>query len=178
METLSLRGRDFTSIALSDEYKAQDSYPFTETGGAARFLSFIKDELIPMIDLEFRTIQTDRALAGFSLGASFALYAMFGTALLFQRIIAVSTGIDSILEMEKQYSQKHASLPVKLNVSIEHPEDNPAFNEWLKNVKNFVDALSTRYTELDARFRVFEGIDHSQVGSVGFAHALKDIYAK
>jgi predicted alpha/beta superfamily hydrolase len=178
METLGLRGRDLTPIELSDEEKAQDAYPFAETGGAAQFLSFIKEELVPMIDREFRTIQTDRTLAGFSLGATFALYAMFGTAQLFQRIIAVSAGIDSIVEIEKQYSQKHDSLPIKLNLSMEHPEDKPAFNEWLQNVKTFIEQISNRYTNLEARFRVFEGIDHSQVGSVGFAYALKDIYAK
>jgi predicted alpha/beta superfamily hydrolase len=178
METFGLRGRDLTPIELSDEYKAQATYPFTETGGADKFLSFIKDELIPIIDREFRTIQTDRALAGFSLGATFALYAMFGAPLLFQRIIAVSTGIDSIVDIEKLYAQNHDSLPVKLNLSIEHPEDNPGFNEWRDTVKNFVEQLSSRYTELEARFRVFEGSDHSQVASIGFAYGLKDIYAK
>ena len=46
-------------------------------GGARAFLSFIKEELIPVVDTRYRTNPSDRALSGASYAGLFTLYALF-----------------------------------------------------------------------------------------------------
>ncbi len=62
------------------------------TGRADRFFAFLEDELVPRIDLAYRTEPTERVLIGHSLGGLFALYAFFhvedGAAPLFTHVIA------------------------------------------------------------------------------------------
>ncbi len=46
------------------------------SGGARRFLTYLKDELIPLIDGRYRTDPTDRGLGGHSLSGLFTTYAL------------------------------------------------------------------------------------------------------
>lgn len=76
------------------EYHASRSRDYTPTnveatlpgsGGAGKFLQFIKTELIPMIDARYRTDPTDRALGGHSLGGLFTTYALLNEPTVFKR---------------------------------------------------------------------------------------------
>lgn len=71
------RMRDFTPAAVS----GFEPPPGT-TGGAARFLSFLGDELLPSIDRSYRTAPM-RVLIGHSLGGLFALHAIANRPALF-----------------------------------------------------------------------------------------------
>ena len=79
-QVAALRSRDLTPI-VDRQREAQDAkelkVPRVRTGGARRFLQFIRTELIPVIEGEFRTNSTDRVLAGHSYGGLFVLYALF-----------------------------------------------------------------------------------------------------
>ena len=66
----SLRNRDYTFPQAAP----RDSFPIS--GGADRFLAFIKTELAPFIDKTYRTDTADRSLMGHSLGGYFTLFAM------------------------------------------------------------------------------------------------------
>ncbi len=57
------------------------------TGGAPDFLRFIAEELIPLIDLNYRVSIDDRAIYGYSMGGLFVLYALFRQPSLFRRYI-------------------------------------------------------------------------------------------
>jgi pimeloyl-ACP methyl ester carboxylesterase len=48
-----------------------------KTGGGGKFLSFLKQELIPLIDQTYRADPNGRVLVGHSYGGLFALYALF-----------------------------------------------------------------------------------------------------
>ncbi len=78
------RTRDFTpTVNAGDEQYWEgvlrkmtgDTTLQVETGGASRFLSFICDELIPYIDSEYPVSKEDRALAGYSSGGLFTMFA-------------------------------------------------------------------------------------------------------
>ncbi|HEX2616061.1 MAG TPA: alpha/beta hydrolase-fold protein, partial [Flavobacteriales bacterium] len=62
----TLRERDYV-------YPAHDSMRMS--GGGERFLRFLTDELVPFVDQRFPGGNTQRVLAGHSLGGYFALYA-------------------------------------------------------------------------------------------------------
>jgi hypothetical protein len=102
--------------------RSRDLVPFPSDwssfppGGAA-FLAFIEQELMPFVAAHYRVDPSDRTLAGFSLGAIFALYALFQKPGLFHRIVAAD-GFDArILDLEEAWSRAHSTLPVKLFVA-------------------------------------------------------------
>ena len=66
----SLRSRDYTYPIAIPEYEMSLS------GGADKFLSFIKDELMADIDNKYQVDKTRRILMGHSLGGYFVLYAL------------------------------------------------------------------------------------------------------
>lgn len=63
------RGRDY--ITTFDDGKP---------GGAANFLAFVKQELIPSLDRQYRIDPTRRVLSGHSLGGFMSLHELFTTA--------------------------------------------------------------------------------------------------
>ncbi|MFN0179247.1 MAG: alpha/beta hydrolase [Gemmatimonadales bacterium] len=75
-------------------YHAHRSRDYTPTnvetalpgsGGARAFLSYLEDELIPLIDRRYRTDPTDRGLGGHSLGGLFTTYALLTEPTRFRR---------------------------------------------------------------------------------------------
>jgi predicted alpha/beta superfamily hydrolase len=65
----SLRTRDYTYPLAIPEYEMSVS------GGADKFLSFISNELIPLIDKKYKTDSSKRIVMGHSLGGYFTTYA-------------------------------------------------------------------------------------------------------
>ena len=82
------RARDFLPPWLS--FRRRDGNPFT--GGADRFLRFLRDELIPRIDRDYRT-EAPRLLVGHSLGAIFVCYSLGAAPTLFAGRFAHSPAI-------------------------------------------------------------------------------------
>lgn len=175
MDTLALRGRDLTPIELPPEQKAGDGYPFEETGGASRFLSFLAHELIPFIDQNFRTDPNNRALLGWSLGGAFVLYTLFEQPDLFKRLIAVSPSID-MLNRDNQFKES-LPLPVKLYWGIEAPADNLQILKEIELHRQFVTDIRERNHEgLEVHFQIYEGEDHFSIGIIGSIHGLRAVY--
>lgn len=82
------RARDFLPPWLS--FRRRDGSPFT--GGADRFLRFLRDELVPRIDRDYRT-SAPRLLVGHSLGAIFVCYSLSAAPALFDGRFAHSPAI-------------------------------------------------------------------------------------
>lgn len=178
MDTLSLRGRDLTLRELMPEEKEGSPYPWEETGKGPQFYAFLRDEVIPTIDRDFRTQPNDRALAGWSSGATFALYTMFQAPLLFHRILSISGGPSEIIqEAEVSFSSRETSLPVKLFLCSERPHDTPEVNAWIQEIDQWINRIQGRnYSGFRAHFKVIENADHGQVVPIGLAYGLIDIY--
>lgn len=82
------RARDFLPPALS--FPRRDGTRFT--GGADRFLRFLRDELAPRIDRDYRTA-APRLLVGHSLGAIFACWSLAAAPAAFQARFAHSPAV-------------------------------------------------------------------------------------
>lgn len=82
------RARDFLPPFLS--FTRRDGSPFT--GGADRFLRFLRDELVPRIEREYRTTRP-RLLVGHSLGAIFVCYSLTAAPAFFDARFAHSPAI-------------------------------------------------------------------------------------
>jgi predicted alpha/beta superfamily hydrolase len=86
----SLRMRDYTFPRA----RSSDSLPVS--GGGANFYRFIKEELVPYIDGQYRTDPRHRTLMGHSFGGYFALYALLqdtGSQALFTHYVAASPSL-------------------------------------------------------------------------------------
>jgi|SRR5579859_828256 len=122
-QIVALRTRDLTPVVDRNTEEYWEKYlkmDHVQTGGAKQFLQFIKSELIPMIESEFRVSPTDRVLAGHSYGGLFVLYALFHQPRLFNGYVAGSPSLgygDKVtFEHESQFASTHKSLPVKLYI--------------------------------------------------------------
>jgi predicted alpha/beta superfamily hydrolase len=67
----SLRARDYTPSALIKE--------LPQSGGAEKFLSFMKEELFPFVERNYRADKNDRTLMGCSFGGLFTIRFVFTT---------------------------------------------------------------------------------------------------
>lgn len=82
------RARDFLPPTL--RFARRDGTPFT--GGADRFLRFLRDELVPRVERDYRTA-APRLLVGHSLGAIFVCYSLMAAPGFFDARFAHSPAI-------------------------------------------------------------------------------------
>ncbi|PSK93140.1 alpha/beta hydrolase-fold protein [Taibaiella chishuiensis] len=114
------RKKDFTPVhSLLFEGKTDSS--LATTGGGKNFLNFIKDELIPYIDTNYRT-QPYRILSGHSLGGLFTIYCKIAAPKLFQSQIVISPAIYGgnmvILGQFSRFLEEHSRLQGYLSLSL------------------------------------------------------------
>ena len=162
-----LRRRDFTPTKEGNNPVG---------GGAGKFLSFIKNELIPFIDSKFKTKPGDRTLMGCSLGGLFTIYALFNETGLFNRYILTSPAIGwnngVISTYEKKYSEEGADIPVKVSMAVGGYEDVNAFQKFVDNLKE------KNYKGLDLNSFVIDGIGHSGGKAEGYTRGLQFVFSK
>jgi uncharacterized protein len=130
------------------------------SGGAAGFLAFIKEELFPFIQGNYRTDPSQRVLLGSSFGGTFTLYAMFTEPTLFSGYVASSPAVVYgdlfAFQQEAGYAKIHQDLPVRLFLSVGEVED------LAQPVQQFMRIIRERgYTGLEMETRVIEGERHS-----------------
>jgi predicted alpha/beta superfamily hydrolase len=147
-----------------------------QSGGAPKFLAFIKNELIPFIESKYRAANNDRTLMGSSYGGLFTLYAMFHETATFQRYVLTSPalGFDNgvTYTYEKDYAARNRQLPAKLFMAIGGFEGVPEF-------QGFVDRLKTRnYDGLQLESRVLEGMGHSGGKAEGYTRGLQSVFSR
>lgn len=131
--TNTKRGRDMTPSTPEDQQPGN-------FGGADKFLSFIKDELIPQIDKKYRTNEV-RTLAGHSLAGLFTLYTLLEQPDLFQAYIAQSPWLlfdeGKITQQFESKLNNMKSLPVMVFMSIgNEPGLAPLYQRLEKVFKN------------------------------------------
>jgi predicted alpha/beta superfamily hydrolase len=158
---MALRARDFTPTKTSNE---------ANSGGAAAFLDFLEQELIPFVDRTWRTVPTDRGLLGHSYGGLFAIYALEQRPRLFQRIVAASPALDwdgRLLLTAARGRLRKLPAPVRLDLSAGDENDTTASTTAFAKI---LDELKP--AGLDYRFTVYRGENHNSVRLVSFPAGL------
>ena len=136
--------------------------PQKGSGDGAKFLKFIKTEVIPLTESNYRVDTTRRILGGHSLGGLFTLYAMFEEPSLFWGYLCGSPAIpwdnDYVVKQEAQYFEKHKDLPVRLFMAAGGSE------QLMAPGLNFARTLASRnYNGLHWDGRIVEGEGHAGV---------------
>ncbi len=125
---------------------------------AGPFLDFIRDELIPIIDADYRTDPSARGIIGHSYGGDFVLYALFHAPETFSRYLAGSPNFTRATAWERVYAVNHTTLPARVLLSIGERDEAGSTEEALGD---FVEALESRgYEGLELTTMVFPGATH------------------
>lgn len=177
-QVMHLRMRDFLPEASEwGEKFMQEHFPIPNhigSGGAAHFLQFIHQELVPMIESEYRADPTNRILMGHSWGGNFAFYTLFHQPHLFQRYVVVSP--DLPFDDEQEYADQHNGLPARMYLAAGVPELN---EQGLSRFHSFVDTVKRRrYAGFTLTHQLIANCTHCAVVAPAFQAGLSEVFDK
>ena len=176
----SLRDRDFTYP------KALPSDSFRVSGGGKQFLTFITQELIPMMEERYATDTAERTLMGHSLGGYFSIYAMEqamenGNGV-FKNYVAASPSLDYCDKyLERQLSHKlHSETKRHLYISFGGREDSEEGGTGSKGADDFNSFTriidDSRHLNIEVSKQLFPNYGHMETAIPGFEKAIRLFY--
>jgi uncharacterized protein len=157
--------------------------------GADTFLRFIREEVKPFINANYRTVPDESAYVGFSGGGTFGLYTLFHHPDTFNRYVIGSPPIHLdnkvILTYESKYAESHNDLPVRMFMSVGGREesDDPLpliepLHQFVTNMKTLANSLLERkYPGLQLTSHVFEDETHMSVIPATFSRGLRAVFS-
>ncbi len=166
---------DYESLRAMDLTPVKVNYA-PGSGDAPKFLTFIKEQVIPFIETNYQVKPGERVLMGSSYGGLFTLYALFTEPSLFSGYVASSPvtvfGDNFSFNQEAAYFEQHKELPVRLFISVGEKED------LLQPVKMFIDVITGRnYKDLKLETRILEGEGHSSNKAESYNRGLRFVYS-
>ena len=197
-ETIQVRTRDLTPT--SDASYTEIFPDQTRTGGAPRFLAFIRDELQPWVHSRYRIDAVDSAFFGHSLGGLFATYVLLTEPATFPRYGIRSPSLwwddDMMFGYEARYAATHDDLPAKVFFAVGEYEDHdgrqreasrlPAderakaglrYIDMVADTERMVASLRARnYPSLEIDSVILPGEFHVTVQHVNLSRALRYLF--
>jgi predicted alpha/beta superfamily hydrolase len=147
-----------------------------ESGGAPMFLDFIRKELFPFIEANYRIDTNMRILSGYSFGGLFGLYALFHDPDLFDKYfigsptIRYSNGIT--YEYEVRYASTHKDLEADVFMSSGALENRTA-----DHLNKMADKLLSRnYKNLNLETFIFENESHVTCYPAALSRGLVELF--
>lgn len=177
---LIIVGIGYGSIDKSAGEKRKRDYRPTSANGAENFLSFLEEELIPLIDSNYRTVPGDRTINGYSVGGLFALYSLFTKPEIFSRYILGSPSLSwdeySIFKYEENSPDK--ILDKKINIFISVGSEEPD-EKYFNPIDNLVTQMQERkYSGVKLEAKVFDGSTHLAGPPESLTHGLLSVFGK
>jgi hypothetical protein len=175
----SLRARDMTPTKI-----AEDKDVGGASGGAKKFLKFMRDELMPYVNSNYRTDTEDATIVGASFGGLFDLYVLFHEPETFRRYVALSPSLwwdkKVTFEYEREYASKHTKLPAKLFLSVGSLEElESATGHMTSNLKKIAKILEQRkYVGLEWESHIFEDEGHVSSAGTAIIRGIESVFAK
>ncbi len=178
-EYFTRRNADLTPVRDEAEEKsmeAQHKRP-VPTGDSGNFLKFIKDELIPMIEKDFRADPSRRILVGHSYGGLFALFSLFEASELFNALIVgsptLSYGNRFTFQREEAFAKEHKQLPANVYLYVGELEEDIHDTTMTDTLRLAAIMQGRKYEGLSLVKQVFQDQNHCEVAAVGFQGGLK-----
>jgi predicted alpha/beta superfamily hydrolase len=165
---------DYGALRAMDYTPVHDAF-FPGSGDGPKFFAFLKEELLPYIETNFRVDPEQRILMGSSFAGTFTLYAMFTEPTLFSGYVASSPAVPFggrfAFQQEAEYASAHKDLPVRLFLSVGGAED------FRQPVEEFMQNLSERnYPGLEMETRIIEGEGHASNKPETYNRGLRFIF--
>ncbi len=178
-ESFTRRNLDLTPVRNEDEEKSMEQRHKrpTPTGDAAGFLKFVKDELVPVVEKEYRADPSRRILAGHSYGGLFALYALFETPGLFHTLIVgsptLSYGNRFMFQREEAFARQHKKLPAHVFLYVGELEEDIHDSTVTDTLRLAAILQGRNYEGLSLVKHVFLDQNHCEVAAPGIQAGLK-----
>lgn len=168
-EEENMRERDYTISKFRDR---------EDSGGGKNFLNFLKSELIPYIDSEYRSKPDERIINGYSLGGLFVIYAFLNEYNLFNGSIAgspyLSSDIEHLREQLKKSSEHLKNSNSRLFISYGSLEDEDLYINPIDNIVKDLNEIQLKKTNIQKR--IFEGGSHFTCPSEAMVYGLKFVF--
>jgi hypothetical protein len=192
-DAISPRSVDLTPTEDAEwkEQRAREvsDWPIPEgSGGAPEFLRFLSEELIPLIETEYRVVGDDRGLYGHSLGGLFAFHALLHGEGTFQRFIVGSPSLwwhnRVIFEHEAAFSKGNDSLSARVFFAVGALEDSEedadeVGGRMASDLRELVEVVAGReYAGLEFSSHIFENETHTSVIPATISRGLRYIYGE
>ena len=157
--------------------------PAVASGGAPKFLAFIRDELMPFIDARYPTNPRDRVYWGDSLGGLFGCYVLFTRPDTFNRYIIGSPSIwwadEDVLKLAEGYTRSHTDLAANVFIGIGGLEETGPIASFrmVTNVFRLETMLrAKKYPGLQLSTRVFPDESHTTVPGMSLVRGLVSVF--
>ena len=173
------RLRDLTPTNISD-YDYPDSLTIGSkgiSGGAANFLSFIKNELIPVVEGKYPSDTLNRGFVGYSLGGLFGAYILSSEPQIFQHYLLGSPSLRydnfvMINRLKETTPDKFSSIK-SIFISVGEEESG----DYLKGFADLRDLiLKMKLPNLKLKSIIIEGEGHLLASSTAMVKGLKFMY--
>jgi len=173
------RTRDFTSaVSIKAENEVLQDSPTLQTvtsGGAGAFYQFVTQEVIPIVEADYRIDPANRTLMGHSWGGLFGLYSLFRDPLLYKNYLICSPDLpyaDGIaFRHEEEYARTHDALSAKLFLS-------QGGRETAEHNQHLVSILESRqYSDLSITHRSIMDYEHCGSPIPSFVTGLKALFS-
>jgi len=177
---LIIVGIGYGALDKSAGEKRRRDYRPTQAGDAENFLNFLNGQLIPYIDLKYRTFPDDRTINGYSIGGLFALYTLFTKPETFSGYIIGSPSLTwdnySIFSYEENSFEKIGEMKISLFISVGSEESD---EKYFSPIDKLVTQIQERnYSGLKLEAKVFDGSTHLMGPPESLTHGLFSIFNK
>lgn len=174
----SLRNRDYLYPAAlpSDEINA--------VGGGQKFNDFISDQLIPYIDLSYKTNKANRTLLGHSFGGYFTLYALLNQVennkTVFTNFAAASPSLWYSNFYLNQLTDKLKSRGTTDTLNVFATVGGLENTEWdiTPGTKLSENIVKAKLKAVKFQHKVYSNLGHMDVSTITFIQALQTFYNK
>ena len=178
------RAPEVIIVAIKNTNRLRDFYPTVnkepqgpvgEGGGAATFLAFFEQELIPLVNKNYRT-HDYKVISGASAGGVFALYALQAKPELFQAHIAYSPAVwwnyGASVKSTKSFITKTKELNnyVYINIGEEAGIMRERYDELQQSLQ------SHKVPGLRFSSDAFDGISHNLTAAAGVFNAYYNLF--
>jgi len=168
----SLRRRDFITPYINEENGSLVSND-NNYGQAEKFYLFLKQELIPYIEKNYK-VNSSKTLIGHSLGGLLVFYCMFKKERLFTNFVALSPALwinhENIYDFERNYRRDSAGLSANLYLCVGGAEK---FNYILSGAKKMKAHLEQKpFKGLHFEYHEFAQETHNSEVPVAFTKIL------
>lgn len=147
------------------------------SGGADEFLSFLREQAMPLVEGRYRADPADRGLWGYSFGGALATHAMLNHTGLFRRYVITSPSLrwdDGLLVRQAtEYARTHDALAARVYTAYGADELPAAIEAW----REFNATLSAPgYAGFTLATELIPGADHTTVMPVAFMRGMISVY--
>lgn len=178
---MTSRRRDYTPTPNGPSSAPKDAVH----GGAAPYIAYMRDQVLPFVAGRYRTDESRRLLLGHSYGALLGSQILFTDPDMFSGYIVGSPSFwydrNVMSRFEKDYGAGHNDLKASVYMYVGERE-SPAFGndaDMVADAKNMQAALRAHnYPSLRLKLDVLNDEDHLSVAPRGLTHGLKYLLGK